>query len=190
MAIDQSSENPGSGRPIAVARRPSRYRLAQVQLARRAEEEYLRVDPILAAAKSNDTRQLLEQSRLAAAEEAASVAFEKMQRPPWDREKPKMSSRRIALLLDVAHFTVLLARLDPGAPSPAMAAKIFQSFWTTIGETAGEVLSAGEVEKLLTRCAELIGSQDLSQVDDLFAGEAGAALATAMLPTPSTAPKR
>ena len=35
-------------------------------------------------------------------------------------------------------------------------------------------LSAAEVEKLMTRCAELIGLQDLSQIDALFAGEDGA----------------
>jgi len=186
MEIDLTSEqNPGSGRPIAVARRPSRYRQAQVKRARHAEEECIRLDPILAAAKSNDTRKLLEESRLAAAEEAASVRFEAMQRPSWDREKPKMSSRRIALLVDVAHFTVLLARLEPGAPSAAMAAKVFRSFWATIEEVAGEVLSAVEVERFMARCAADVQSHDLAELDDLFGGEAGAELARALLPTPT-----
>jgi hypothetical protein len=159
-----TEENPGPGRPHRLAQRPSKQRQKQIDLARIAEEAQVRVDPVHAAVKSRNTRAFLEEAALAAATEAANVKWERQQRP-LDREAPKMASRRVALLVDVARFTVLLARPEPGRPPPAAIAKIFRAFWSTVRETAGGVLSAAEVDRLMARCATEVESGDLEEFE-------------------------
>jgi hypothetical protein len=178
--ITPSEENPGPGRPLKFARRPSKQRQRQVELARTAEDAHLQTDAVYAAVKSGSQRRFLEEAVLQAAEEAANVKWERLQRP-HDRESPKMSSRRVALLVDVARFLLMLERLNPGRPSLAAGAKVFAAFWALVRETAVQVLTAEESERLMTRCAKHIASPDLAQIDDMFAGEEGRKLAMAML---------
>ncbi len=175
-----SEENPGPGRPIRLAQRPSKQRQKQIDLARVAEDECVQADAVHAAVKSRNPRAFLEEAALAAATEAASVKWERQLRP-FDREVPKMSSRRVALLVDVAHFVIQLERLEPGRPPPAVIAKVFEAFWTLVRETASEVFPVEQTDRLMAACAKLIESQDLSLVNDIFAGEDGRMMASAMI---------
>jgi hypothetical protein len=164
---DSNHESDGPGRPISVARRPSRQRQLQIELARRAEEIHVQADPVLAAIRSRDPRRVLEQACIATAEEAAAVRWERLMRP-FDREAPKMASRHVTLLAEAARLVLALERLEPGLPSPGVTANIFRAFWATVRETAAEVLSAAEVELLMTKCAKRVASRGLGEFEGLL----------------------
>jgi hypothetical protein len=119
---------------------------------------------VLASVKTGNTIEVLEQIRAATAVEAASLRWERMQRP-LDPEAPKWSSRRVALLAEVARLTLVIARLEPGRPPPATIAKVFDAFWSTVRETASEVLSTADVDQLMARCAIEVESGDLEEFE-------------------------
>jgi len=175
-----SAENPGPGRPLRLAARPSKQRQKQIDLARSAEDAQLHTDAVYAAVKSGSHRRFLEEAVLQAATEAANVKWERLQRPR-DRESPKQSSRRVALLVDVARFVMMLHREDAGRPPPATIAKVFAAFWSTVRDTSAQVFTAEESARLMTACAAQIESTDLVLVDDMFACESGQMLVSAML---------
>ena len=119
---------------------------------------------MLASVKTGNTIEVLEQIRAATAEEAASLKWERMQRP-LDPEAPKWSSRRVALLAEVARLTLVIARLQPGRPAPGTTAKVIQAFWITVRETASEVLSKAEVDQLIAGCATEVEKHDLHEFE-------------------------
>jgi hypothetical protein len=84
-------------------------------------------------------------------------------------------------LAEVARLTLVIARLEPGRPTPATVAKVFDAFWSTVRDTSAQVLAAEETERLMAACAKRISAQDLEQIDDLFAGQAGRELVSVML---------
>ena len=147
-----------------MLRRPSAQRQRQNERALAVEEVYVQTDLVLASVKSGNTIEVLEQIRAATAVEAASLRWERMQRP-LDPEAPKWSSRRVALLAEVARLTLVIARLEPGRPPPATVAKVFDAFWATVRETAGQVLSKPEVDRLMARCAMEVESHDLQEFE-------------------------
>ena len=174
------AESRGPGRPPKLLRRPSPQRQRQNERARAVEDGYVKDDLVLAAVKSGSPIEVLEQIRAATAVEAASLRWERMLRP-LDPEAPKWSSRRVSLLAEVARLTLVIARLEPGRPPPATVAKIFDAFWSTVRDTSAQVLAAEETERLMAACAKRISAQDLEQIDDLFAGQAGRELVSVML---------
>ena len=159
------AESRGPGRPPKLLRRPSPQRQRQNERARAVEEVYVQGDLVLASVKTGNTIEVLEQIRAATAVEAASLRWERLQHP-LHPEAPKWSSRRVALLAEVARLTLVIARLEPGKPAPATTAKVIQAFWSTVRETASEVLSKADVNQLMARCATEVGKHDLHEFED------------------------
>jgi hypothetical protein len=91
-----------------------------------------------------------------------------------------MSTRRIALLVDVARFVIMLERLEPGRPSPAITAKVLAAFWQRVRDTANAVFPPDQADRFMTACAKQLEWSDVAMIDDMFAGQDGRELVSVM----------
>lgn len=135
------------GRPVAIGRRPGARRAERIEATQRALERHLEADPLLQVARGRDARATLEAALVGASVEAASLAWERRHCAAHDREFGRICSRRLAALVEVARLTLVLQKLDPGAPAPAAIKRVTDLLRHAVEQAAREVLPPDDADQ-------------------------------------------
>jgi hypothetical protein len=142
----------GPGRVRTPARRPSPRRSAKTAVYNQELEEFTESDPVVRAARGESVESLYA-ARDAVAQEAASLLFERKRAVPGSREAARISTRRIAALVEVGSLTIAINRASPGQPSPERLRRVLGHLRKDVENAIEELFDVGCSTRLLYELA-------------------------------------